>query len=302
MVGVRFKDLANLNYSLLPLAGEGDRRADEGELNKGKLMNKLANRTSLKNKIVFITGASSGIGAACAKYFAEQGANLILCARRADKLQALSDKLHKQFTVKIKTLVLDIRDKLQIDQQLHSLADDWRKIDVLVNNAGLARGKDKLYEGKYDDWDEMIDTNIKGLLYITKQILPNMHKKNHGHIINMSSISGHDVYPGGSVYCATKFAVDALTKGLRADLLGTNIRVTAISPGLVETEFSQIRYHGDMQRAQEPYTGIEPLTADDIADAVIYAATCPANVNISEIIMTPVAQASVLLTHRVKSV
>lgn len=265
-----------------------------------KYMTTLTHRTSLKNKIVFISGASSGIGAACAKHFAAHGANLILCARRADKLQELSEALHRQYAVKIQTLVIDVRDKLQIDQQLNSLSDEWNKIDVLVNNAGLARGKDKLYEGKPDDWDEMIDTNVKGLLYMTRQILPAMHKKNHGHIINMCSISGHDVYPGGAVYCATKFAVDALTKGLRADLLGMRIRVTAISPGLVETDFSATRFHGDKALAIQPYQGIDPLSPDDVADAVIYAATCPANVNISEITLTPVAQVSVLLTHREK--
>lgn len=261
-------------------------------------MTYLSRRISLQNKVVLITGASSGIGAACAKYFAAEQANLILCARRSDKLTALATELQQQFNVKVNTIALDVRDKQQIEQQFKALPEIWQQIDILVNNAGLASGKDKLQEGHIEDWDRMIDTNVKGLLYVTNQVLPKMVERNAGHIINMCSISGHDIYPGGAVYCASKFAIDALTKGLRADLLGKDIRVTAISPGLVETEFSLVRYHGDADRANKIYQGIQALTSEDVADAVIYSATCPAHINISEIILTPVAQATVLLTHR----
>ena len=255
-------------------------------------MNKLI------NKKVFITGASAGIGKACALAFANEGADLLLASRRADKLVEIADDLKKKHNIDIKTIKLDVRNFNEVEQKLSSLEDKWKNIDILVNNAGLARGFDKIYEGKIENWEEMIDTNIKGLLYITRMVLPQMIERKLGHIINIGSVAGHETYPSGNVYAATKFAVDALTKSIRMDVLDKNIKVSTVDPGLVETEFSIVRFSGDEKRAKSVYSGITPLTGEDIADAVVYCATRPDHVNINEIILTPIAQASPTMVHR----
>jgi NADP-dependent 3-hydroxy acid dehydrogenase YdfG len=254
----------------------------------------------LNNKIVLITGASSGIGAACAAQFAKQGAQLLLCSRNMQKLKEFSRQLQAAYTTPMHIFPLDVRDADSVIRTLHGLPDEWKNVDILLNNAGLAAGLDTLQEGEVADWDEMIDTNVKGLLYVTKAILPQMVKRNVGHVINIGSIAGHVVYPKGAVYCATKHAVNALSNGLRMDLLGTNIRVSTIDPGMVQTNFSMVRFKGDSARAQAIYEGLQPLTPDDIADAVLYCATRPSHVNISEVILMPTHQASATLVHREK--
>jgi 3-hydroxy acid dehydrogenase/malonic semialdehyde reductase len=252
----------------------------------------------LKNKIVFITGASSGIGMACAKLFAAAGAKLLLCARRLDVLNTLATQLRSEHGVDVHTFGLDVRQRIYVTRALELLPEQWRPVDILINNAGLAAGLDFIQEGDVQDWDDMIDTNVKGLLYVTREILPQMVEKNAGHIINIGSISGHQGYPRGAVYCATKHAVNALSNGLRLDLFGTKIRVSSVDPGAVETNFSKVRFKGDIQRAEAVYEGMEPLKPEDVADAVIYCATRPSHVNISEVIIMPTVQASITMTHR----
>lgn len=254
----------------------------------------------LKNKLVFITGASSGIGAACARHFAKQGARLLLCARRLEKLNVLATQLQTENAVEIYTFQLDVRQNIQVREALDSLPAKWKMIDILLNNAGLAAGLDALQDGDIQDWEDMIDTNVKGLLYITKKILPQMIERNSGHIINIGSIAGHTVYPKGAVYCATKYAVKVLSQGLRMDLFGTKIRVSTIDPGAVETNFSIVRFKGDTERAASVYEGMQPLTPDDIADAVLYCATRPPHVNVSEIIIMPTDQAAATMVARVE--
>jgi 3-hydroxy acid dehydrogenase/malonic semialdehyde reductase len=253
---------------------------------------------SLKNGIVFITGASAGIGRSCARAFAKQGARLILAARRRRRLEELAVDLKRKPGEDILLLELDVRDQPAVERTIKNLPAEWSAIDVLVNNAGLSRGLDKLYEGKLEDWEEMIDANIKGLLYVSRAVIPGMVQRGRGHIINIGSISGHEVYPGGSVYCATKFAVDALSKGMRLDLSGTGLRVSQVSPGMVETEFSLVRFRGDEERAGKVYKGLMPLSPDDVADAVVYCATRPPHVNVSELIVMPTDQASTTIVHR----
>jgi 3-hydroxy acid dehydrogenase / malonic semialdehyde reductase len=253
---------------------------------------------SLQNQIVLITGASSGIGAACAKIFAGAGAKLILAARREERLQELGDSLQQQFAIDIHLLQLDVRDRQAVASAISSLPPAWCDIDILINNAGLSRGLDKLHEAEFQDWEEMIDTNIKGLLYLTRYVVPGMVKRNRGHIVNLGSIAGHQTYPGGNVYCATKAAVRAISEGLKQDLLGTSIRVTSIDPGMVETEFSHVRFHGDQARAEKVYQGLTPLTADDVADVIFFCVTRSPHVNINELILMPVDQASATLVHR----
>ncbi len=253
---------------------------------------------SLKNKLVLITGASSGIGAAAATHFAAAGANIILIGRRLEKLQTLASTLEKKYQIKTRCLAFDVRDRAAIQENLGHLNDQWHTPDILINNAGLAIGRETLQEGAPEDWDVMIDTNIKGLLYITHAILPRMLAVNHGHIINLGSIAGHEVYPQGAVYCATKSAVNALTRGLRLDVSGSAIRVTTVDPGAVHTEFSNVRFKGDTARADAVYAGMTPLTADDIAETLLWCATRPAHVNISEIIIMPTDQASATVIHR----
>ncbi|MEW5994533.1 MAG: SDR family oxidoreductase [Candidatus Zixiibacteriota bacterium] len=250
--------------------------------------------TDLKNRIVFITGASSGIGEATARKFAELDCKLLLAARRKDRLE----KLAKNLSVDTHLLELDVRDQKAVQQAVDSLPNDRQAIDVLVNNAGLSRGLDKLHEGKLLDWEEMIDTNVKGLLYVSRAVIPGMVARGRGHIINIGSIAGHEVYPGGNVYCATKHAVAALSKGMRIDLVDTPLRVTTIDPGLVETEFSIVRFRGDTDRAQKVYRGYQPLTGDDIADVIVWAATRPLHVQIADIIIFPTAQAGSRDVHK----
>jgi 3-hydroxy acid dehydrogenase / malonic semialdehyde reductase len=253
---------------------------------------------SLKNKIVVVTGASSGIGKACAYTFAQQGARLILAARRMEQLQRLSQTLKTEFGTDCYILELDVRDRTKVEATFSSLPNEWQGIDILINNAGLSRGLDKLYEGKVNDWEEMIDTNVKGLLYVTRAIVPDMVRRNCGHVINLGSIAGHETYPKGNIYCATKAAVRSLTEGLKQDLLGTAVRVSTVDPGLVETEFSQVRFHGDTERAKTVYQDTVPLTAEDIADVVLFCASRAAHVNISEVIVMPTAQSGATLVHR----
>mgnify|MGYP001081835770 FL=1 len=248
--------------------------------------------TTLTGRIVLITGASSGIGEACAEAFAALGANLILAARRTDRLTEVAARVESVHSVRVHLVPLDVRDLGVVTHVLGNLPDGWRAIDVLVNNAGLARGFEPLAEGDTRDWDEMIDTNVKGLLYVTRAILPGMLERRAGHIINLGSIAGREPYPRGTVYCGTKAAVEMISRALRMDLLGTPIRVTNILPGMVETEFSRVRFHGDTDRAAKVYEGVTPLTAADVAEAVVFAATRPPHVNIDEIMLKPVAQES----------
>lgn len=253
---------------------------------------------SVKDKIVLITGASSGIGASCAYQFAEAGAKLILAARRLERLQELADRLKKQFNTQTHLLQLDVRDRAAVASTLGNLPESWAAIDILVNNAGLSRGLTKLYEGNIDDWEEMIDANVKGLLYVTRAIVPGMVQRDRGHVVNIGSIAGRAAYPGGNVYCASKAAVRAISDGLKQDAIGTAIRVTEIEPGLVETEFSVVRFHGDRDRANAVYQDLTPLTPDDIADVVLFCVTRPAHVNISEVLVVPADQANATLVHR----
>jgi 3-hydroxy acid dehydrogenase / malonic semialdehyde reductase len=256
---------------------------------------KTADQT-LSSKVAFITGASSGIGLATARAFAAQGARLLLAARREDRLAAERPTLHG--AADVHTLQLDVTDHAAVQRAIAALPDAWQAIDILVNNAGLSRGLDKVYEGERQDWEEMIDTNVKGLLYITRAVVPGMVERGRGHIVNLGSTAGRMTYPNGAVYCATKAAERSLTEGLREDLLGTPLRVTTIDPGMVETEFSEVRFRGDRARAAKVYENITPLTPEDVADAILYAVTRPAHVNISEVLLTPVAQANSLLFHR----
>jgi len=255
----------------------------------------------LNNKTVFVTGASSGIGAACAWQFAAAGANLILCARRKNKLDELATAIQAKHNCKIHTFELDVCKRSDVTHAIDSLPKEWTNIDILLNNAGLAAGLDTLQEGNIDDWEAMIDTNVKGLLYMTRAILPHMIEKNSGHIINIGSVAGHYVYPKGAVYCATKFAVNALTNGLRMDLFGKKIRVTTVDPGAVKSDFSLVRFKGDEKRADAVYEGMQALTPDDIAETILFCATRPAHVNISEVIIMPVDQAAATMVARKES-
>jgi len=253
---------------------------------------------NLTDKIVLITGASSGIGKACAELFAKAGAKLILCARRIEKLDALATELHQTHNTETLTVQLDVSNKQQVFSTIENLTPEWQAIDIVINNAGLALSFDKFHNYDPSDWDSMIDTNIKGLLYVTRAIVPQMVARNQGHIINIGSIAGHEAYPNGSVYCATKHAVKALTQSLKMDLLGTKLRVSSVDPGLVETEFSKVRFKGDNERAENVYQGVTPLTPNDIAETVLFCATRPTHVNINDVIIMPVDQASATLVNR----
>jgi 3-hydroxy acid dehydrogenase / malonic semialdehyde reductase len=257
---------------------------------------------SIENQIVLVTGASSGIGAACAKIFAKDGAKLILAARRVSKLDRLANELADTKLIAsasdIHLVELDVRDRPAVESAMTALPETWQNIDILINNAGLSRGLDKLHEGNFQDWEEMIDTNVKGLLYVTRAIVPGMVSRGRGHVVNIGSIAGRQAYPKGSVYCASKAAVRAISDGLKQDLLGTPVRVTEIEPGLVETEFSNVRFHGDAEKAQNVYRGLTPLTADDVADVVYFCATRSPHVNISEVLLVPTDQATATLVHR----
>lgn len=254
--------------------------------------------TQLKNKTILITGASSGIGEACARTFADAGARLLLVARRMKRLGELAAELSHKYSAEVRILNLNVCDQKNVEETINTLSDPWNEIDVLVNNAGLSRGLDKIHEGKLQDWEEMIDTNIKGLLYVSRAVIPGMVRRGEGTIINIGSIAGREVYQKGNVYCATKFAVDALTKGMRLDLVDTPIRVCTVDPGLVETEFSEVRFRGDVDRAKKVYTDLTPLTGEDVAEAILFAATRPQHVQCAEILLLPTAQASPTVVHR----
>lgn len=250
-------------------------------------------------KIVFITGATSGIGEACARKFAEGGYDLILTGRNVKKLVAVQKEL-EAFGRKVKTLVFDVRDAVAAKEAVESLEEEWKNIDVLINNAGLALGLEKEYEGDLEDWNTMIDTNIKGLLTMTRLLVPAMIERNEGHVINVGSVAGDAAYANGNVYCATKAAVKAITDGLRIDVAESAVRVTNLKPGLVETNFSNIRFHGDNERADNVYKGITPLTGADIADVAFYAASAPKHVQIAEVLILATHQASGSVIHREK--
>jgi serine 3-dehydrogenase len=241
-------------------------------------------------KRVLITGASAGIGEACARYFAERGAHLLLSARRLDRVQEVAESLAKQHAVEARADALDVTDRDAVARYVAALAENGLVPDVLINNAGKAKGLDKLHEGSLDHWDEMIDTNLKGLLYITRAVLPLMVERDSGHVINIGSIAGRWVYPKGAVYNATKYGVRALTDAMNLDLLGTKIRVSSVDPGLTETEFSEVRFDGDSDRAASVYAGTKPLSPDDVADAVLYVANTPEHVDILNLVMMPTAQ------------
>lgn len=242
-------------------------------------------------KTVLITGATSGIGLACAKKFAEDGYRVIVTARTEEKLNRVIKSL-KQYDTPVCGLTFDVRDRNEVEKSLASLPDDWKTIDVLINNAGLALGLEPEYEGDFNDWDTMIDTNIKGLLTMTRLIVPDMVKRDSGMVINIGSVAGDAAYAGGNVYCATKAAVKVISDGLRIDVASSSVRVTNIKPGLVETNFSNTRFHGDTQRADNVYKGIKPLTGEDIADVALYAANAPAHVQIAEVLVLATHQGS----------
>ena len=257
--------------------------------------------SNMTGKTVLVTGASSGIGAACARLLAVAGARLILSARRKEKLQVLADELADKYGVQVLLLPLDVQQAKTVVSAIDGLPVDWKEIDVLINNAGLSRGLDKQQEASIQDWEEMIDTNVKGLLYMTRAVVPGMVEREKGHVVNIGSVAARYTYPGGSVYCATKAAVKVLTEGLKIDLLGTPIRVTNIEPGLVETEFSGVRFRGDTDRAKGVYSGMTALTPEDVADSILFAVTRPAHVNISELYIIPTDQSSGTLIHRERS-
>lgn len=256
----------------------------------------------LAGQISFVTGASSGIGRATAIALASEGARLILAARRVDRLEALAVELRTRFAIDTFVGALDVRNASDVEAFVTSLPEEWRAIDILVNNAGLCRGLDKLHEGLLSDWDEMIDANVKGLLYVSRAVLPGMVARHRGHVINIGSVAGREVYPGGNVYCGTKHAERAITSGMRIDLSGTGIRVATVDPGMVETEFSLVRFHGDAERAGKVYRGVTPLSAEDVAETILWVATQPAHVCIAEVVMMPTAQASATVVHRASGV
>ena len=244
-------------------------------------------------KIALITGATSGIGEACAHTFAREGYNLVLTGRRLNRLEKLAASLNKKHDIEVAIAAFDVQNREETITNLEDLPAKWKKVDVLINNAGLSQGLDPIQKGDYTDWETMIDTNIKGLLYVSKVVSNWMITNGKGHIVNIGSIAGKEVYLNGNVYCATKFAVDALNKGMRVDLLAHGIKVTAVNPGAVNTEFSEVRFHGDKERAQKTYDGFKPLAAQDVAETIWFAASRPAHVNINELTVMPTAQASV---------
>lgn len=247
---------------------------------------------------VLITGASSGIGASCARAFARAGARLLLVARRLDRLRLLAEELERNHASQTQVYELDVRDAGVVSRVLEHLPEEWQHIDLLVNNAGLSRGLDRVQNAHLRDWEEMIDTNVSGVIHVIRAVVPGMVRRGNGHIVNIGSIAGHEVYPGGSVYCATKSALRAITTGLRLDLFGTPIRVSTIDPGAVETEFSLVRFRGNSESAASVYEGFTPLTGDDIADAVVWVATRPPHVNVDEILIMPTAQAAAGMVSR----
>ncbi len=254
--------------------------------------------TRISGKLALVTGASSGIGLACARRFAADGANLVLWARRKDRLTRTAEELHKAHRVRVHTAGVDVRDRAAVDRAAAALAEEGLVPDILLNNAGLASGLAKVHEGDPEDWDRMIDTNLKGLLNVSRAILPLMVKRNSGHVINIGSTAGHWVYPGGAVYNATKYGVLAITEGLSLDVAGTKLKISSVDPGHVETEFAEVRFHGDKARARKVYEGFTPLAPDDVADAVAYVANLPENVNVLDMIVLPAAQRGITVIDR----
>lgn len=252
----------------------------------------------LQDQVVLVTGASAGIGQACARAFAREGARLVLVARRRDRLEGLAPELLGLGSPGVRVLPLDVRDAGAVFEAVAALPDPWRAVEILVNNAGLSRGLDPLHLGKLDDWNDMIDTNVKGMLHVDRAVLPLMIPRSRGTVVHIGSISGRQVYPGGSVYCGTKYAVRGITDALRIELLGTGLRVVSVDPGLVETEFSTVRFRGDGERGDAAYHGMTPLRAADVADAVLFAATRPPHVAVAEILILPTDQASTTHVHR----
>ena len=252
-------------------------------------------------KIILITGATSGFGAATAELFAKNGHNVIITGRRTDRLENLKSKIEADYKTKVLTLNFDVRNQTAVKKAIASIPADWQNIDILLNNAGLASGLDPIQSGNSDDWEKMIDTNVKGLLYVSQEVIPFMTKRNQGHIINVGSTAGKEVYANGNVYCASKFAVDALTKGMRIDLLKYGIKVTQIAPGAANTEFAQVRFHGDKEKASAVYKGYQPMTADDIAGLIYYATTLPPHLCINDLVVTSLAQANSVYFHKTEN-
>jgi len=255
-------------------------------------MNRIKGRTAL------VTGATAGIGQACARAFAAQGVHLVLVGRRADRLEALATELRDAFGVEIRTRAVDIRQRDAVRAMADSLVPEGVEVDILVNNAGKALGLDFLHEGDLDDWDEMIDTNLKGLLYVTRAFLPGMVDRNRGHVVNIGSTAGRWSYPKGNVYCGTKFGVKGISEGMNMDLAGTRVRVSSVDPGLVETEFSEVRFHGDTERAAGVYRGYTPLSPNDIADAVLYVTNAPEHVDVFNMVIMPTDQRHSMIVHK----
>lgn len=254
---------------------------------------------STNSKIALVTGASSGIGQATAYIFAEHGYDLFLIARREDRLVEIKEELERKFSIKVFCLTLDLRDRKALENAWQTVPNEWKKIEVLVNNAGLSLGLEPFFDGNVDDWENMIDTNIKSLLYVSKIVANEMIKNAKGHIINIGSIAGKESYPNGNVYCSTKAAVDSLTKSMRMDLVTKGIKVSAVHPGAVETEFSVVRFKGDQERADNVYKGFEPLVAQDIADVIYFMASRPAHVNVQDVLVMPTAQAAATIINKV---
>jgi len=252
----------------------------------------------IAGKLALVTGASAGIGLACARRFAADGAHLVLWARRADRLEPEAEALRHAHGVTVRTATVDVRDRSAVERAAQALVDGGSVPDILLNNAGLAAGFDKLQDGDPEDWDRMIDTNVKGLLYVSRAILPHMVRLGRGHVVNLGSLAGHQTYPKGNVYAATKYAVRALTEGMHLDLVGTPVRVSSVDPGLVETEFSVVRFHGDAARAKQVYQGMQPLTADDVAEVVSYVVNLPEHINVLDLVLMPTAQRSTQVVHR----
>jgi 3-hydroxy acid dehydrogenase / malonic semialdehyde reductase len=249
-------------------------------------------------KIVLVTGATSGIGRATAERFASAGNHIILTGRRPERLTEVSEKIEKKYQVRTLPLLLDVRDRKAVESAFSQLTEEWQHIDILINNAGLASGLDFIQDGDADDWDKMIDTNVKGLLYVSRAIIPGMILRGKGHIINIGSTAGKEVYTKGNVYCASKHAVDAITKSMRIDLLGKGIKVTQIAPGAAETEFSLVRFHGDAEKAKKVYDGFQPMTPEDIAEILYFTTTLPDHLCINDLVLTSLAQANSFYIHR----
>jgi 3-hydroxy acid dehydrogenase/malonic semialdehyde reductase len=253
---------------------------------------------TFKDRIVFVTGASSGFGAACAEAFAKRGADLLVCARRFDRLKSMADEWRSAYGIRVHPFELDVTRQKDVERAIGALPDEWKEIEILVNNAGKALGLGKSYESKIDHIDGMMDTNVKGLLYVNRAVVPGMVARGRGHIINIGSVAGRWVYPGGTVYCASKHAVRAINEGLKMDVHGTGVRVSSVDPGLAETEFSIVRFEGDMERAKQVYQGVDALTAEDVAEAVIFCANRPPHVNINEISLMCTDQSAATMVHR----